>query len=701
MMPTINRELSMLAFNERVLAQCELPWVPTLERLRYLTIVSSNLDEFFEVRIAEQKERLKTLTARHDPEAPALKAVLEDVAVHARALVTRKYELLNKQILPTLRETGIHLVSGADLTPAQRRWVKATFAREIAPVLTPIGLDPAHPFPAVANKGLHFIAELKSKRGGGKSSIAIVKVPRSLPRLFEIQDKTGHGQHSFILLTTLIETELASLFPGREVVSDSQFRVTRDSDLWVDEQEMTNLRHALAGELRRRPFGRAVRLEINADCSDSITELLSKHFKLEPHEVYRVDGPVNLARLLALAEAVDHPELRFQPFTPGPSLPEVVDERLFAELRQRDILLHHPYQSFDPVIQFLRCAVEDPNVIAIKQTIYRTGSKSVLMELLLEAVRRGKEVTVVLELKARFDEETNINWADKFEQAGAHVVYGLVGLKTHAKMALVLRREGNDARNAKGGKAGNMIRTYTHIGTGNYNPSTARFYTDFGLLTANQEIGKDVAAIFHHLTSLSQPPKLKHLWWAPHTMKSNILAAIRAEIKFAKAGKPALVMAKINALTDETVMAALCEASKAGVRIELIVRGACCLRPDVDDMTKNIRVRSIVGRFLEHSRIYYFENGGQPNVYISSADWMSRNLDRRVEVATPILDGPLRARVIDEGLFITLRDNSQAWQLERSGAYRLSKPAPRQKPFVAQHELAEKLGLHLDGSATE
>ena len=687
MMPIINRELSMLAFNERVLAQCELPWVPTLERLRYLTIVSSNLDEFFEVRIAEQKERLKTLSAQHSAEAAALKLSLLEVADRARALVARKYDLLNKQILPTLREAGIHLVSGADLTPAQRRWVKATFAREIAPVLTPIGLDPAHPFPAVANKGLHFIAELRSKRGSGKSSIAIVKVPRSLPRLFEIQDNSGSGQHSFILLSTLIETELAMLFPGREVVSDSQFRVTRDSDLWVDEQEMTNLRQALAGELRRRPYGRAVRLEINADCSDSITDLLTQHFKLEPHEVYRVDGPVNLARLLALAEAVDYAELRFAPFTPGPSLPEVVDERLFTELKKRDVLLHHPYQSFEPVIQFLRCAVEDPNVIAIKQTIYRTGSKSTLMDLLLEAVRRGKEVTVVLELKARFDEETNINWADKLEQAGAHVVYGLVGLKTHAKMALVLRREGN------GGKSGNMIRAYTHIGTGNYNPSTARFYTDFGLLTANAEIGKDVAAIFHHLTSLSQPPKLKHLWWAPHTMKSNILAAIRSEIQFAQLGKPALIMAKVNALTDETVMAALCEASKAGVRIELIVRGACCLRPDVDDVTKNIRVRSVVGRFLEHSRIYYFENGGQPNVYISSADWMSRNLDRRVEVATPILDGALRARVIDEGLCITLRDNSQAWQLERTGSYRLLKLQPRQKPFVAQHELAEKLGV--------
>lgn len=683
MIPLINRELSMLAFNERVLAQCELPWVPTLERLRYLTIVSSNLDEFFEVRIAEQKERLKALTAQRSSEARSLRQSLLDVADRVRLLVARQYRLLDQQILPTLRDAGIDLVGGRELTPAQRRWVKATFAREIAPVLTPIGLDPAHPFPAVANKGLHFIVELRTRRGAGKTSVAIVKVPRTLPRLFEIggaSDRGGKpGRRSFILLSTLIETELASLFPGRDVVSDSQFRVTRDSDLWVDEQEMTNLRHALAGELRRRPYGRAVRLEINADCSPSISALLTQHFRLEAHEVYPVDGPVNLVRLQALAEAVENPELRFPPFTPGPPQPELPDERVFAELRQRDVLLHHPYQSFAPVVQFIRCAVEDPNVIAIRQTIYRTGSKSVLMDLLLEAVRRGKEVTVVLELKARFDEETNINWADKLEQAGAHVVYGLVGLKTHAKMALVLRREGN------------AIRHYAHIGTGNYNPNTARFYTDFGLLTAHREMVGDVAAIFHHLTSLSQPPRLKHLWWAPHTMKNNLLAAIAAEARAAKAGKPARIMARVNALTDEAVMTALCAASEAGVAIDLVVRGACCLRPNVEGQTTRLRVRSIIGRFLEHSRVYYFENGGDPKVYISSADWMSRNLDRRVEVAAPVLDPALKARVIDEGLAIGLSDNCQAWQLEQSGAYRLLRPA-RQKPASAQQTLASRLG---------
>lgn len=683
MIPLINRELSMLAFNERVLAQCELPWVPTLERLRYLTIVSSNLDEFFEVRIAEQKERLKALTAQRSSEARSLRQSLLDVADRVRLLVARQYRLLDQQILPTLRDAGIDLVGGRELTPAQRRWVKATFAREIAPVLTPIGLDPAHPFPAVANKGLHFIVELRTRRGAGKTSVAIVKVPRTLPRLFEIggaSDRGGKpGRRSFILLSTLIETELASLFPGRDVVSDSQFRVTRDSDLWVDEQEMTNLRHALAGELRRRPYGRAVRLEINADCSPSISALLTQHFRLEAHEVYPVDGPVNLVRLQALAEAVENPELRFPPFTPGPPQPELPDERVFAELRQRDVLLHHPYQSFAPVVQFIRCAVEDPNVIAIRQTIYRTGSKSVLMDLLLEAVRRGKEVTVVLELKARFDEETNINWADKLEQAGAHVVYGLVGLKTHAKMALILRREGN------------AIRHYAHIGTGNYNPNTARFYTDFGLLTAHREMVGDVAAIFHHLTSLSQPPRLKHLWWAPHTMKNNLLTAIAAEARAAKAGKPARIMARVNALTDEAVMTALCAASEAGVAIDLIVRGACCLRPNVEGQTTRLRVRSIIGRFLEHSRVYYFENGGDPKVYISSADWMSRNLDRRVEVAAPVLDPALKARVIDEGLAIGLSDNCQAWQLQQSGAYRLLRPA-RQKPASAQQTLASRLG---------
>ncbi|TAG48716.1 MAG: polyphosphate kinase 1 [Betaproteobacteria bacterium] len=690
LIPLISRELSMLAFNERVLAQCEMPWVPALERLRYLTIVSSNLDEFFEVRIAELNGKLDALEAAQSPDAKKLRLELERVAVHAHALIDKKYRLLNAHILPTLAQHGIELIRGETVSTAQKHWIEDTFKREVAPVLTPIGLDPAHPFPTVANKGLHYIVELKSKRGADKHSVAIVKVPRSLPRVMEVpldrssaaraRKSTVSASRHFVLLSSIIQSELQRLFPGREVVSISQFRLTRDSDLWVDEDEMTDLRQALAGQLKRRPFGKEVRLEINADASEQVLQLLRTHFKLEAHEVYRADGPVNLARLQSLAEAADTPSLRFPPFVPGVSQAPLTTENYASELKRGDVLLHHPYQSFDTVVQFIRAAVNDPKVIAIKQTIYRTGSKSELMDLLLEAVRRGKEVTVVLELKARFDEETNINWADKFEHAGAHVVYGVVGLKTHAKMALILRREGN------------AIKGYAHVGTGNYNPSTARFYTDFGVLTANIAVTKDVAAIFHHLTSLSQPPVLKHLWWAPHSMRRNIIAAIDKERSNVLSGKPARVMAKVNALTDEGVIASLYEAAQAGVKIDLIVRGACCLAPQLRGWSENITVRSLVGRFLEHSRIYYFENDGNPDVLISSADWMSRNLDRRIEVALPILDPILKQRVVQEGLLDCLQDNSQAWQLEKSGAYRLLRPLQNEVVLSAQSSLAEKWG---------
>lgn len=677
----------MLAFNERVLAQCELDQTPALERLRFLTIVSSNIDEFFEVRIAELNEKLDDLEAIRAPEAPELRASLMRVAKHAHAIVERQYQILNERVLPTLRAAGIDLVRSEDLSPIQRRWIRATFLREVAPVLTPIGLDPAHPFPAVANKGLHYIVELATKRKGDRRSVAIVKVPRTLPRLMEIKPAAGATSRAFVLLSTILQCELQSMFPGRVVIGFSQFRVTRDSDLWVDEKEMTDLRHALAGQLRRRPYGTAVRLEINAECSDSIIELLRNHFKLEPHEVYRVNGPVNLARLQALVEAISSPALCFPEFIPGEADPAFVEGKVFAQLKKQDVLLHHPYQSFEPVVQMLREAVADPNVIAIKQTIYRTGSKSVLMDLLIDAVRRGKEVTVVLELKARFDEETNINWAEKLEQAGAHVVYGVVGLKTHAKLLLILRREGNS------------ITHYAHLASGNYNPSTARAYTDFGVLTANQVLGREVASVFHYMTSMAQPPRLKHLWWSPHTMKTNIIEAINNEALAARAGKPAKIMAKINALTDEVVIAALYAAAQAGVRIDLIVRGACCIGAQLPGFSENIHVRSIIGRFLEHSRIYYFENGGDPRVYISSADWMSRNLDRRVEVAVPLLDPLLRDRVVDEGLRSALVDNQQAWRLQRNGAYRLLRPLRGQLPHSTQESLAKKWGHLADVNA--
>jgi polyphosphate kinase len=673
----INRERSLLAFNERVLAQCELPWTPPLEKLRYLTIMSANLDELFEVRIAELNQKLDALEAAGSNEAPQLRKDLLEVAVHAHALIEKQYRVLDEKVLPELESHGISLIRDAELTPAQRRWVAATFAREVAPVLTPIGLDSAHPFPTVANKGLHYIVELAVGRKNAARAVAIVKVPRSLPRVLELP-RSGE-MRNFVLLSTVIQSQLPRLFPGRTVTDFSQFRVTRDSDLWVDDEE-PDLRRALAGQLRRRPFGQPVRLEINADCSEALVELLRTHFFIEHHEVYRVNGPVNPARLQAIAELADEADLRFLPIVPRRSGPGTRGDEFFDGLKRADLLVHHPYESFDAVIDFVRAAVEDPDVIAIKQTIYRTGSKSVLMDLLLEAVRRGKEVTVVLELKARFDEETNINWAEKLEQAGAHVVYGIVGLKTHAKMLLVLRREGSDAK----------ICAYAHVGSGNYNPSTARFYTDFGLLTANPAITDDVAAIFHHLTSLTEPPRLKHLWWSPHTMRNALLEAIAAETQSAKRGQPARIMAKINTLSDEEVIEALYAASAAGVKIDLIVRGACCLAAQQPEVSMNIHVRSIVGRFLEHSRVYYFENKGDPKVYISSADWMSRNLDRRVEVATPVLDRGLRDRVIEEAFHIALKDNRDAWTMLRSGAYKLLQPSVGQTAYSMQTTLAER-----------
>jgi polyphosphate kinase len=525
--------------------------------------------------------------------------------------------------------------------------------------------------------------------------VAIVKVPRSLPRVLELPS-IGKKRY-FVLLSTVIQSQLVKLFPGRQVIEYSQFRVTRDSDLWVDEEE-TDLRRALAGQLRRRPYGQPVRLEINADCDEALVELLRSQFHIEQHEVYRIDGPVNLARLQDLVGLVDEPSLHFTPIIASRSGLNARGAEFFETLKRGDILVHHPYQSFDAVTDFLRAAVDDPKVIAIKQTIYRTGSKSVLMDLLMEAVRRGKEVTVVLELKARFDEETNINWAEKLEQAGAHVVYGVVGLKTHAKMLLALRAEESGERGSRG-NGNTHIRAYAHVGTGNYNPGTSRFYTDFGLLTANRAIADEVASIFHHLTSLTQPPRLKHLWWSPHSLRRELIAAIDNETQNAKAGLPARVMGKVNTLSDEAVIEALYHASQAGVKIDLIVRGACCLAPSQPGWSDNIRVRSVVGRFLEHSRVYYFANKGDPQVYISSADWMSRNLDRRVEVAAPILDPTLRDRVIAEAFTIALEDNRDAWSLLKSGAYKLMRATHGEPTMSAQMSLAERWSMQPPASA--
>jgi len=681
----INRELSLLAFNHRVLALAADPTVPLLERLRFLCIVSNNLDEFFEIRIAGLREQLRL-------KAPLVGTTLHELKIHigeigqgAQALVAAMYRTLNDQILPALAASGVRMLRGAERNAAQRAWVADYFQREIRPLLTPIGLDPAHPFPQVVNKSLNFIVELSGRDAFGReTSVAIVKAPRVVPRVIRMPPEVAGAENTFVLLSSIIHAHLHELFAGRDVVNYSQFRVTRDADLWIDEEEVKNLRQALEGELPQRQFGLAVRLEVAAGCPPHLATFLLQQFELQDFDLYRCEGPVNLARMSALIEEVDIDLLEYRPFLPG--VPDGLRDAsdLFATIRQHDILLHHPYQSFEPVVEFIRKAADDPDVIAIKQTVYRTGVNSVLMEALIEAARRGKEVTVVVELMARFDEEANINWAERLEQIGAQVVYGVFGLKTHAKLALLLRRE-KDAT----GKP--LLQPYAHLGTGNYHPRTARLYTDFGLLTAHPEICADVEEVFLHITSLAKANKLKRLWLAPFTMHRHLLEAIRRETRHAREGKRARIVAKMNGLLEEAVIKALYAASQAGVSIDLIVRGACALRPGVKGVSDNIRVRSIVGRFLEHSRVWWFDNNGADDVYLASADWMGRNLFRRIEVAFPVLDPALKGRVIDEGLKPYLGDSRDAWELDADASYARAKPRPRAQPSSAQVELLERM----------
>ena len=679
----LNRELSQLAFNRRVLAQAEDSKIPLLERLRYLSIVSNNLDEFFEVRIASLLAQ-----ARMDGElveSPALTAALDRTSIECHQIVARQYSILNDDILPQLSAAGIHLLRHTNRNEAQRAWVKAYFNREVRPLLTPIGLDPAHPFPQVVNKSLNFIVELSGKDAFGRgTAIAIVKAPRVLPRVIQLPAELSKDGIAFCLLSSVIHAHITDMFTGRDVVAYSQFRVTRNSDLWVDEEEVKNLRQALQSELQSRHFGVAVRLEVAQNCPPHLAQFLLDQFSISNNRLYAVDGPVNMVRLSELIDHVATPELRFPPFTPGLQ-PKLIDGDIFAIISRHDVLLHHPFQSFQPVVEFVRSAARDPAVVAIKQTIYRTGMNSDLMESLIEAAQHGKEVTVIVELMARFDEEANINWADRLERAGAQVVYGIVGLKTHAKLALVIRREG--AR----------LRSYAHLGTGNYHPTTTKLYTDFGLLTAHPALTAEVNEIFIHMTSLTKPTKLDYLWLAPFALQKEIIRAIKNEARIARLGRPGRIIAKMNALLDESVIRALYAASSDGVKIDLIVRGACALRPGVPGLSENIRVRSIIGRFLEHSRIYYFRNDLEHDVYLASADWMNRNLFRRIEVAFPVLDDALKKRVITEGLHPYLKDNANAWELDMNGLYQKRKPRAKQAPFSAQQHLMMTLGAAAAG----
>ena len=675
----LNRELGILEFNRRVLAQAADDTVPLLERLRFLTIVSSNLDEFFEIRVAGLKEQIKLNLPEPGPDGKGPQEVFDAVNREARALVAEQYRLLNDVLLPALAHAGIVFPKREQWSAAQKQWIRDYFFRELLPVLTPIGLDPAHPFPRVFNKSLNFAVELVGRDAFGRNSgAAIVQAPRALPRVIRLPREIAGANYAFVFLSSILHAHVGELFAGMKVLGSYQFRVTRNSDLFVDEEEIKNLRTALQGELLHRHFGAAVRLEVADNCSPAMAEFLLQQFGLREEDLYRVEGPVNLYRLREVPDQVDRPDLKYAPFHAGLPAPLEKQSDLFELLRKQDVLLHHPYQSFAPVIDFIRTTASDPNVIAIKQTVYRTGTDSELMEILVDAARRGKEVTVVVELMARFDEEANLNWAARLEEAGAHVVYGVVGHKTHAKMALIVRREETET--------GKVLRRYVHVATGNYHPRTARLYTDFGLMTANEELCADVAEVFKQLTGLGRAGKMRHLWQSPFTLHKRVLAAIENEARLAREGQGGRIIAKMNALLDAEVIDELYLASQAGVKIDLVVRGVCALRPGIAGLSENIRVRSIVGRFLEHSRVFYFHNGGAEDVYLASADWMSRNFFRRIELCFPVLDPALKRRVIREGLQPYLDDNVQAWQMDSEGAYTRVKPR-RGRPRSAQEEL--------------
>lgn len=657
--PFLDRDHSILAFNERVLDWAHRPDVPLLERLRYLCIVSSNLDEFFEVRAAAHLQAFHGGARR----GPYTAQTFDALSREAHTLVDRKYSLYNDALIPAFAAQGIEIVSHGDRSPAQRRWVHAYFERQVRPLLIPVGLDPAHPFPQVANKSLNFIVRLGGTDAFGRENeIAIVKVPRVLPRLIRMPAKVSGGKILFASLSSIIRAHLDILFPGREVGQFSQFRVTRHSDLALDEVDVRNLRTALRQGLQQRHYGQAVRLEVSAGCSPYLADFLLQQFNLPRQALYRVHGPVNLVRLQQLIDLVDAPALLFSPYRSGYPRQLRPGVSMFEQLRRGDVLLHHPYEDFSVVPAFLREAVNDPQVLAIKQTIYRTGPDPELMDLLCEAVRRGKEVTAVVELKARFDEEANINWAERLESVGVQVVYGVVGLKTHTKMLLVTRREG-DA----------LVR-YAHLSTGNYNARTARLYTDIGHLSADPALTADIENVFLHLASQSRLPRLHRVWLAPFHLQRRFIERIEQTGDAAQRGEDARIVLKMNALTDEALMTALVRAGQRGVRIDLIVRGACLLPPEVPGLTDNIRVRSIIGRFLEHSRVFYFRAGAQEHVYLSSADWMNRNMMRRVELAWPVTDRTLRQRLIDECLVACLHDHRDAWLLSSDGNYRRALP---------------------------
>ncbi|MCK9488574.1 MAG: polyphosphate kinase 1 [Xanthomonadales bacterium] len=677
----INRELSQLAFNARVLAQAHDPAVPLLERLRFLCITCTNLDEFFEIRAAtvlEQKS-LGVATTGADGLTPA--QALARIREEAMALVQAQYALWNGVLQPAMASEGIRVILRDAWNEEQRDWLRQYFREQVLPVLSPLGLDPAHPFPRILNRSLNFAVLVSGKDAFGREAeMALVRAPRSLPRVIRLPPDIAGAEYGFVFLSAVMGTFMDELFPGMQVTGSYQFRVTRNGELLVDQEEVEDLAHALKDELRERSFARAVRLEVADVCPPQVAALLARHFELDEQAVYRCDGPVNLNRVAAIYDLVDRPDLKYAPFKPRIVHVNDADTGLFEQIDRHDLLLHHPFDSFSTVIELLRQAALDPDVLAIKQTLYRAGIDSPIVQLLIEAARNGKDVTVVVELRARFDEEANIHLANQLQEAGVQVVYGVVGYKTHAKMMLIVRRQ--DGR----------LRRYVHLSTGNYHPGTAKAYTDIGLMTSHAELAEDVGRVFLQLSGLGSVHKLRHLLQSPFTLHKGILARIRREADHAAAGRPSGIRACMNALTEAEVIRALYTASQAGVPIDLIVRGACALRPGLPGVSENITVRSVVGRFLEHSRAYWFANGGDAELYCASADWMERNLLLRVEACFPILDPALADRVVAECLDNYLADNSQAWQLQADGIYLRLTPGDQAPHSAQQHLLAQLAG---------
>lgn len=675
----INRHIGMMQFNLRVLEQALNEDYPLLERFQFLMIFNSNMDEFFEIRLAGLRRQVSFARETVSIDGMRPQDVLHTLSEQIKLAIEKQYYILNDILLPTLNQDKVRILSHRDWNSEVAIWARDYFRNQVMPIISPIGLDPAHPFPRLVNKSLNFIVSLEGKDAFGRDSgMAIVPAPRSLPRLIRVPDELCHDGDNFVLLSSLIEANIDDLFNGMTTTGCYQFRITRDADLDLNAAEVEDIARALRGELHSRRFGSAVRLEVAKPCPDELVNFLLDQYNLTEDELYRVDGPVNLGRMMQLTDLLDRPDLRFPPYTA--SIPKQLrdqDISMFDAIRKDDILLKYPFQSFTPIIDLLRQAARDSDVLSIKMTLYRTGASSEIVDALLEAARAGKEVTVVIELRARFDEEENLQLATQLQEAGAVVTYGVVGYKTHAKALLIVRREGN------------QLRRYVHLGTGNYHSGNARVYTDYSLLTADPDLCSDVHKIFQQLTGMGKAERIKKLFSAPFTLRKNLLRLIEAEAEAARKGKDAQIIIKVNALTEPKIIMALYEASNAGVSIDLIIRGMCCLRPGIRGVSENIRVRSIVGRFLEHSRVYYFLNAA-PHIFCASADVMERNLLHRVEICFPILNARLQARIRND-LQIYLTDNCQSWELQSDGNYLLNAPEKDEESCAAQVELLQKL----------